>query len=321
MNLPLNTNLTGKVAVVTGAAGTLCSVFSKALAASGAKVALLGRTYANVQKLAEEIAAEGGTAKAYECNVLDKAAVMACHEQVLADFGPCDILINGAGGNHPDGTTGGETFLPEPAAPFSPDGIQADNTAQKNRETAALSPDKQAASPDGRQAVQTAPNGKTFFELEPEAVGFVFDLNFLGVFLSTQVFTADMTKGGGCIINISSMNAYRPLTKILAYSAAKAAVSNFTQWLAVHFAPCGIRVNAIAPGFFATAQNKSLLFEPNGELSARSKKIISHTPMGRFGTPKDLLGALRFLTDDNASGFITGITLPVDGGFSAYSGV
>lgn len=211
--------------------------------------------------------------------------------------------------------------MPEPAAPFSPDGIQADNTAQKNRETAALSPDKQAASPDGRQAVQTAPNGKTFFELEPEAVGFVFDLNFLGVFLSTQVFGADMTKGGGCIINISSMNAYRPLTKIPAYSAAKAAVSNFTQWLAVHFAPCGIRVNAIAPGFFATAQNKSLLFEPNGELSARSKKIISHTPMGRFGTPKDLLGALRFLTDENASGFITGITLPVDGGFSAYSGV
>lgn len=307
--------------VITGAGGVLCSEFARALAQDGGNIIMLDKNPSSIEALEREITQAGLSAAAIQADVLDKSSLMRAREIMLNKFGPCDILINGAGGNHPDGTTGGETFLPEPAAPFSPDGIQADNTAQKNRETAALSPDKQAASPDGRQAVQTAPNGKTFFELEPEAVGFVFDLNFLGVFLSTQVFGADMTKGGGCIINISSMNAYRPLTKIPAYSAAKAAVSNFTQWLAVHFAPCGIRVNAIAPGFFATAQNKSLLFEPNGELSARSKKIISHTPMGRFGTPKDLLGALRFLTDENASGFITGITLPVDGGFSAYSGV
>ena len=307
--------------VITGAGGVLCSEFARALAQDGGNIIMLDKNPSSIEALERELTQAGLSAAAIQADVLDKSSLMHAREIMLNKFGPCDILINGAGGNHPDGTTGGETFLPEPAAPFSPDGIQADNTAQKNRETAALSPDKQAASPDGRQAVQTAPNGKTFFELEPEAVGFVFDLNFLGVFLSTQVFGADMTKGGGCIINISSMNAYRPLTKIPAYSAAKAAVSNFTQWLAVHFAPCGIRVNAIAPGFFATAQNKSLLFEPNGELSARSKKIISHTPMGRFGTPKDLLGALRFLTDENASGFITGITLPVDGGFSAYSGV
>ncbi len=307
--------------VITGAGGVLCSEFARALAQDGGNIIMLDKNPGSIEALERELKQAGLSAAAIQADVLDKSSLMHAREIMLNKFGPCDILINGAGGNHPDGTTGGETFLPEPAAPFSPDGIQADNTAQKNRETAALSPDKQAASPDGRQAVQTAPNGKTFFELEPEAVGFVFDLNFLGVFLSTQVFGADMTKGGGCIINISSMNAYRPLTKIPAYSAAKAAVSNFTQWLAVHFAPCGIRVNAIAPGFFATAQNKSLLFEPNGELSARSKKIISHTPMGRFGTPKDLLGALRFLTDENASGFITGITLPVDGGFSAYSGV
>lgn len=307
--------------VITGAGGVLCSEFARALAQDGGNIIMLDKNPGSIEALERELKQAGLSAAAIQADVLDKSSLMRAREIMLNKFGPCDILINGAGGNHPDGTTGGETFLPEPAAPFSPDGIQADNTAQKNRETAALSPDKQAASPDGRQAVQTAPNGKTFFELEPEAVGFVFDLNFLGVFLSTQVFGADMTKGGGCIINISSMNAYRPLTKIPAYSAAKAAVSNFTQWLAVHFAPCGIRVNAIAPGFFATAQNKSLLFEPNGELSARSKKIISHTPMGRFGTPKDLLGALRFLTDENASGFITGITLPVDGGFSAYSGV
>lgn len=307
--------------VITGAGGVLCSEFARELAQDGGNIIMLDKNPSGIAVLERELTQAGLSAAAIQADVLDKSSLMRAREIMLNKFGPCDILINGAGGNHPDGTTGGETFLPEPAAPFSPDGIQADNTAQKNRETAALSPDKQAASPDGRQAVQTAPNGKTFFELEPEAVGFVFDLNFLGVFLSTQVFGADMTKGGGCIINISSMNAYRPLTKIPAYSAAKAAVSNFTQWLAVHFAPCGIRVNAIAPGFFATAQNKSLLFEPNGELSARSKKIISHTPMGRFGTPKDLLGALRFLTDENASGFITGITLPVDGGFSAYSGV
>lgn len=307
--------------VITGAGGVLCSEFARELAQDGGNIIMLDKNPSSIEALEREITQAGLSAAAIQADVLDKSSLMRAREIMLNKFGPCDILINGAGGNHPDGTTGGEAFLPEPAAPFPPDGIQADNTAQKNRETAALSPDKQAASPDGRQAVQTAPNGKTFFELEPEAVGFVFDLNFLGVFLSTQVFGADMTKGGGCIINISSMNAYRPLTKIPAYSAAKAAVSNFTQWLAVHFAPCGIRVNAIAPGFFATAQNKSLLFEPNGELSARSKKIISHTPMGRFGTPKDLLGALRFLTDDNASGFITGITLPVDGGFSAYSGV
>ena len=307
--------------VITGAGGVLCSEFARELAQDGGNIIMLDKNPSGIAVLEQELKQAGLSAAAIQADVLDKSSLMRAREIMLNKFGPCDILINGAGGNHPDGTTGGETFLPEPAAPFPPDGIQADNTAQKNRETAALSPDKQAASPDGRQAVQTAPNGKTFFELEPEAVGFVFDLNFLGVFLSTQVFGADMTKGGGCIINISSMNAYRPLTKIPAYSAAKAAVSNFTQWLAVHFAPCGIRVNAIAPGFFATAQNKSLLFEPNGELSARSKKIISHTPMGRFGTPKDLLGALRFLTDENASGFITGITLPVDGGFSAYSGV
>lgn len=307
--------------VITGAGGVLCSEFARELAQDGGNIIMLDKNPSGIAVLEQELKQAGLSAAAIQADVLDKSSLMRAREIMLNKFGPCDILINGAGGNHPDGTTGGEAFLPEPAAPFSPDGIQADNTAQKNRETATLSPDKQAASPDGRQAVQTAPNGKTFFELEPEAVGFVFDLNFLGVFLSTQVFGADMTKGGGCIINISSMNAYRPLTKIPAYSAAKAAVSNFTQWLAVHFAPCGIRVNAIAPGFFATAQNKSLLFEPNGELSARSKKIISHTPMGRFGTPKDLLGALRFLTDENASGFITGITLPVDGGFSAYSGV
>lgn len=282
MNLPLNTDLTGKVAVITGAAGTLCSVFSKALAASGAKVALLGRTYANVQKLADEITAEGGTAKAYECNMLDKAAVMACHEQVLADFGPCDILLNGAGGNHPSATTDKEYYEP------------------------------------GDLDTET----KSFFDLEQKGVEFVFNLNFLGTLLPTQAFAKDMLGREGCnILNISSMNAYTPLTKIPAYSGAKAAISNFTQWLAVHFSKIGIRVNAIAPGFFSTKQNAALLWNADGTPTARTGKILAATPMGRFGEAEELVGAVLFLLNNDAASFITGVVLPIDGGFSAYSGV
>ena len=239
MNLPLNTNLTGKVAVITGAAGTLCSVFSKALAASGAKVALLGRTYADVQKLAEEIAAEGGIAKAYECNVLDKSAVFACHEQVLADFGPCDILLNGAGGNHPSATTDKEYYEPG---------------------------DLDAAT-------------KSFFDLDEAGVASVFNLNFMGILIPTQVFARDMVAREGCnILNISSMNAYTPLTKIPAYSGAKSAVSNFTQWLAVHFSRVGIRVNgaSVEPGRHADgADEENSCCDPNGPLRTSGRTAWS----------------------------------------------
>ena len=280
MNLPLNTDLTGKVAVITGAAGTLCSVFSKALAASGAKVALLGRTYANVQKLVGEITAAGGIAKAYECNVLDKSAVMACHEQVLADLGPCDILVNGAGGNNPRATT--------------------DNEYQHEAK-------------EGQ---------KTFFDLDQSGVDFVFKLNFQGTLLPTQAFAKDMVaRKSGNILNISSMNAYIPLTKIPAYSGAKAAISNFTQWLATHFAGTGIRANAIAPGFLVSNQNRALLFNADGTPTARSAKILNGTPMGRFVDSKELLGGVFFLTDDEAASAITGVVLPIDCGFAAYSGV
>ena len=282
MHLPLHIDLTGKVAVITGAAGTLCSVFSKALAASGAKVALLGRTYDNVQRLAGEITAEGGVARAYECNVLDKAAVMACHEQVLQELGPCDILINGAGGNHPSATTDKEYYEP------------------------------------GDLDAET----KSFFDLDETGVESVFNLNFMGILIPTQAFARDMVARKGCnIINISSMSAYTPLTKIPAYSGAKAAVSNFTQWLAVHFSKAGIRVNAIAPGFFSGKQNASLLWNPDGTPTARTKKILAATPMGRFGQAEELLGALLFLLNNEAASFVTGVVIPVDGGFSAYSGV
>lgn len=282
MKLPLKTDLSGKVAVVTGAGGVLCGEFSKALAAAGAKVALLNRTLAHAEAVAEEIRAQGGTAKAYQCNVLDREALDACHQAVLADFGPCDILINGAGGNNPRATTDKEYFEP------------------------------------GDLDAET----KSFFALDREGVEAVFNLNFTGVLLTTQVFARDMVgREGGNILNISSMNAYTPLTKIPAYSGAKAAVSNFTQWLAVHFAKTGIRVNAIAPRFFSTRQNAALLWKEDGTPTSRTEKILAATPMERFGRPEELLGAMLFLLDNSAASFITGVVLPVDGGFSAYSGV
>ena len=278
----LNTDLSGKVAVVTGAGGVLCSEFAKVLARAGAKVALLNRTQEKAQKYADEINAAGGVAIAYGCNVLDKAQTYAVAEQVLADLGPCDILINGAGGNNPKATTDKEYYE------------------------------------DGDIDSDT----KSFFDLDEEGVESVFNLNFLGTLIPTQAFARQMLGREGCsILNISSMNAFTPLTKIPSYSGAKAAVTNFTQWLAVHFSRQGIRVNAIAPGFFSTAQNAKLLWNEDGTPTARTGKILAATPMGRFGESKELSGALLFLLNNEAAGFITGVTIPVDGGFSAYSGV
>ena len=279
MKNPIDTDLHGKTAVVTGAGGVLCSVFSKALAAAGAKVALLDLNLEAAEKVAAEIAADGGEAKAFRVNVLDRAALEACHEQVLAALGKCDILINGAGGNNPRGTTDDEQF------DAKIEGI------------------------------------KTFFDLDPAGVRFVFDLNVIAALMTTQVFAKDMIGRGGNIMNVSSMNAFRPLTKIPAYSGAKSAVSNFTQWLATYLAKSGIRVNAIAPGFFVTNQNRGLLFTQDGQPTARTGKILAATPMGRFGEADELLGAVLFLLCDEAASFITGVVLPIDGGFSAYSGV
>ena len=278
----LNTDLTGKVAVVTGAGGILCSAFAKTLARAGATVALLDLNDLAAEGFAEEIRAEGGIARAYKCNVLDKAICFEVAEQVKADLGPCDILINGAGGNNPRATTDKEYF--------EVGDIDADT--------------------------------KSFFDLDADGVSFVFNLNFLGTLIPTQAFAAQMVGREGCnIINISSMNAFTPLTKIPAYSGAKAAISNFTQWLAVHFSKVGIRVNAIAPGFFSTKQNAALLFNADGTPTARTGKILVATPMGRFGESDELDGGLLFLLNNAAASFITGVVLPIDGGFSAYSGV
>lgn len=280
--LPINIDLSGKVAVVTGAGGVLCSIMAAALAAAGAKVALLDRNVEAAQKFADEIVKDGGVAKGYLANVLEKESLAECHRQILADLGKCDILINGAGGNNPKAQTDKEYF--------EIGDIDADT--------------------------------KSFFDLDKSGVEFVFNLNFLGTLLPTQEFAKDMIGREGCsILNISSMNAFTPLTKIPAYSAAKSAVSNFTQWLAVHFSKVGVRVNAIAPGFFSTAQNAALLWNADGTPTARTGKILAATPMGRFGTPDELLGSVLFLLSEKAAGFITGVVLPIDGGFSAYSGV
>lgn len=273
--------LQNKLAVITGAGGVLCSAFAKCLSREGVRVMLLDLNYEAAKTVRDEIINDGGIAEAYECNVLERDSLEGVHSDILNKYGKCDILLNGAGGNNPRATLAKEYY-------------------QKGDEK--------------------LNEEKTFFNLAPKDFGFVFDLNLMGTLLPTQVFAQDMLENGGNIINVSSMNAFRPLTKIPAYSAAKSAVSNFTEWLSVYFAGAGIRVNAIAPGFFVTKQNEALLFK-DGEPTPRTEKILRATPMGRFGEPSELFGALLFLADNEKSSFVTGIIIPVDGGFSAYSGV
>jgi len=280
INLPLNIDYTGKVVVVTGAGGVLCGTMARAFAQCGAKVAALDLNEDAVKKLADELKADGFICEGYKANVLDPEALEAVHQAVLADLGPCDVLVNGAGGNNPRATT--------------------DNEYQH----------------------EAWEGCKSFFDLDAGGVDFVFKLNFQGTLLPTQAFAKDMVKAKkGVILNISSMNAYTPLTKIPAYSAAKAGISNFTQWLATHFAGTGIRCNAIAPGFLVSAQNKALLFNEDGTPTARSGKILNGTPMGRFVDSEELLGGVLFLCDDKSASAISGVVLPIDAGFSAYSGV
>jgi NAD(P)-dependent dehydrogenase (short-subunit alcohol dehydrogenase family) len=278
-------DVSGKVAVITGGAGVLCTEMARALAKEKVQVAILDFNEDAARKLVDEIKSQGNKAIAVKVNVLEKSSLESARDTVLKEFGKIDILINGAGGNNPKATTTKDQF-------FVTD-LKSNGEGQKS-----------------------------FFDLESEGVQYVFNLNFLGTLLPTQIFGKYMAeRGQGVIINISSMNAFRPLTKIPAYSAAKAAISNFTQWLAMHLAPVNIRVNALAPGFFLTAQNRFLLTdEKTAELTARGKTILAHTPMGKFGVPEDLTGTLLWLISD-ASAFVTGIVVPVDGGFSAFSGV
>ena len=283
--LPFKIDLAKKTVVITGGGGVLCSEFAYGLAECGANVALLYLKRDNAKKVANAINERGGgKALAIQCDVLSSENLKRARELILEEFGQCDILINGAGGNRPEGTTTKEYFF------------------------------------DGD--LETSGDILTFFDLMPDDIRYVFDINFTGAFLATQVFAKDMINKKDCsIINISSLNAYVPLTKIPAYSAAKAAVSNFTQWLSVHFSKAGIRVNAIAPGFFLSEQNKNLLFDKEGNPTARTHKILAATPMGRLGEPRELMGTLLWLCCSEASGFVNGAVIPVDGGFCAYSGV
>ena len=274
--------LENKIAVVTGAGGVLCSGFAEALSHEGATVILLDINEESIKNVCEKIKAQGGKADYFKCSVLDKKSLESVHNSILEKHGKCNILINGAGGNSPRCTLANEYF----------------EIGDETREDV-----------------------KTFFNLDSEDFGFVFDLNLMGTLIPTQVFAPDMVENDGVIINISSMNAFRPLTKIPAYSGAKSAVSNFTMWLSVYLASAKIRVNAIAPGFFVTKQNQSLLFDESGKPTKRTEKILNATPMKRFGKPEELYGTLLWLCDNEASGFVTGIVVPVDGGFSAYSGV
>lgn len=277
-------DFTGKVVTLTGAGGVIVSELAKGFAEAGAKVALLDLNKEAADKAASAINDELGkeVAKGYECNVLEIESLKSAKVAIEKELGTTDILVNGAGGNNPRATTDNE--------------FHETNLPEET---------------------------KSFFQLDPKGVEFVFNLNFLGTLLPTQVFSEDMVgREGANIINISSMNAFTPLTKIPAYSGAKAAVSNFTQWIAVHFSHVGIRCNAIAPGFLVTHQNIDLMFEEDHKtLKPRGEKIINNTPMGRFGEPEELVGPTLFLADEKAASFVNGVVLPIDGAFSAYSGV
>ncbi|WP_249595594.1 SDR family oxidoreductase [Peribacillus frigoritolerans] len=277
--IPIHENLSNRVAVITGGSGVLCSKMAVELARHGVRIAILNRTAEKGQEVVELIEQTGGTAISIAADVLDRASLENARGKIIEAFGRVDLLINGAGGNHPDAITAPEKYEEEA-------------------------------------------EGKSFFDLDENGFSQVFASNFTGTFLASQVFGKELLQvEAPVIVNVSSMSAYSPMTKVPAYSAAKASINNFTMWMAVHFAEAGLRVNAIAPGFFLTKQNRDLLLNEDGSLTARSNKIITSTPMKRFGQPEDLLGTLLWLADESCSGFVTGITVPVDGGFMAYSGV
>lgn len=271
-----------KTVVITGGSGVLCREFAKAMASEGAKVAVLGRTLSKLDEVVKEIEENGGTAISVVCDVVSEESVNVAKKIINEKFGKTDILINGAGGNNAAANTQKDYF----------------EAGDKENDDV-----------------------KSFFDVSLDGFRYVFDVNITGTVIPTKAFMSDLIETKGNVLNISSMSAYHPMTRVAAYSAAKAAVSNFTEWVAVHFAKAGVRCNAMAPGFFLTQQNHDLLVNPDGTNTSRADKIIAGTPMGRFGEPEELIGTLLWITDNEKAGFVTGIVVPVDGGFNAYSGV
>lgn len=275
-------DLNNKVCAITGGGGVIGKALAIGLGSVGVKTALLDLNKEMADKVAAEVSAQTGTKSiGVETNVLDKSSLEKAKAEVNSKLGKINMLINGAGGNSPKATSAAEVMTPD---------LKSDL-------------------------------GKTFFGLDISGFEFVFNLNFMGTILPTMILSKDMLDEGGVVLNVSSMSAFRPLTKVPAYSAAKASINSITEWLSVHLAPVGIRVNAIAPGFFLTNQNRFLLTdEKTGDLTARGEKIINNTPMGRFGEVDELQGTVNYLMSD-LSKFVTGIVIPVDGGFNAFSGV
>lgn len=275
-----------QTAIVTGAGGTLCSAIAIELARLGAKVALLGRTMEKLEPVAAAIRVAGGTALPLSVDVTDAAAVEIARQRISQELGPCMLLVNGAGGNRNDAVTTTTEFQPAEISDARPETLRG------------------------------------FFNLDPDRLIEVIKLNTIGTLIPCQVFGREMAQQSrGAIVNFASMNSYRPLTRNLAYSLSKAGVVNLTQWLAVYLAPAGIRVNAVAPGFFTNDRSRKILMTEDGGLTARGQNVMAHTPMKRFGEAQDLLGAVCWLLDDERAAFVTGITVAVDGGFSSSSGV
>ena len=278
-------NMEGRIAVVTGGGGFLCSAICKDLAKRGARVAVLELRLETAQRIVDEIVRSGGEALAIAGDVTDVPSVMAAREQVRATYGRCNLLVNGAGGNQAAAITGTNEFDP--------------------------------AELDGSN-----PDLKGFFNLDMGAFGRVVEVNIMGTVIPSQVFGEDLVRaGGGSIVNFASMNSYRPLSRVGAYGSAKAGVRNFTEWLASYLAPAKVRVNAIAPGFFVNDRSRKILMTENGGLSSRGQNVMQHTPMKRFGAAEELLGCFNWLIDDEAAAFVTGLTVAVDGGFLACSGL
>lgn len=275
-----------QTAVITGAGGVLCSEIAIRLAKEGAKAVLVGRTEEKLQKTAEQILAAGGTCMVRTADVTDEAAIERLADEVEKTYGPCRFLINGAGGNNNKAITTNFTFEPEELQEEKPENMTG------------------------------------FFDLDMDVFESVIKINTLGTVIPVRAFAKQMAKEGrGSILNFASMNSTRPLTRVPAYAMSKAAVVNFTQWLATYLAPAGIRVNAVAPGFFVNDRSRKILFTQEGALSLRGQNIINHTPMERFGEAKELWGCVAWLLDDEKAGFVTGTTVPVDGGFLAHSGI